>query len=62
MKVKVIEEKCAGEGFCVDEAPDMFEIIDGVAVVKSCEVPAGMEDAVCSAAEGCPTCAIELEE
>ncbi|MCC6485423.1 MAG: ferredoxin [Armatimonadetes bacterium] len=62
MKVKVIEENCAGEGFCVEEAPGVFEIVDGVAIVKVDEVPADMEDAVRSACEGCPTAAIEIED
>ncbi|MEI6915942.1 MAG: ferredoxin [Armatimonadota bacterium] len=63
MKItKIVEENCAGEGFCVDEAPDAFEIVDGVAVAKFCEVPADQEAAVRSACEGCPTAAIEIEE
>ena len=62
MKTKVDAELCVGCGACVDICPDVFDMPDETAVVKTDPVPAEHEDAVREAAEACPTEAILLEE
>lgn len=62
MKVSVIAEKCAGEGVCEAEAPEIFEIVDGLAVPKMQDVPAELEEQLRSACANCPTEAIVIEE
>lgn len=62
MKVKVIADLCAGEGVCEAEAPDIFEIIDGLAVPKMEDVPPELEEQLQNACANCPTEAIQIEE
>ncbi|MDZ7371124.1 MAG: ferredoxin [candidate division KSB1 bacterium] len=61
MKVKVDPDLCTGCELCVDTVPDVFQMGDGIAVVKSATVPAGLEDEVKEAAESCPSEAIIIE-
>ena len=62
MKVRVDPDLCTGCGLCVDQCPDVFDFEDDVAVVKMDEVPVDWEEACRSAAEECPTEAIEIIE
>ena len=62
MKAKVDPDLCTACELCVDEAPDVFEMEDDVAVEKVQVVPEGSEDAVRDAADSCPAEAIIIEE
>ena len=58
-KVEVDKEKCIGCGACTAVAPDTFEFDDdGLAKATNNEI----NDDVKTAAEGCPTEAITVEE
>ena len=67
MRVYVDQDKCTGDGLCVQYAASVFEFdIDGLAYVKgadgelqtavgaSIEVPKGLELEVIDSAEQCP--------
>ena len=67
MRVHVDQDKCTGDGLCVQYAAKVFEFdIDGLAYVKGpdgdlrtapgaeVDVPAGLELEVIDAAEQCP--------
>ncbi len=55
-KITVTDE-CIGDGLCVDEAPNTFEMNDdNVAFVK--DAGGDNEEAIMAAAEGCPVDAI----
>lgn len=62
MKISVVPELCAGEGICESDAPELFEIVDGLAVVKVETVPAELEESAREACANCPTEAIVIEE
>jgi ferredoxin len=67
MRVRVDQDKCTGDGLCVQYAADVFEFdIDGLAYVKGpdgalltapgadVEVPTSLKLEVIDAAEQCP--------
>lgn len=62
MKVEVDDSLCIGSGNCVDTCPKVFELVDGISAVKADPVPAGEEDRVREAVDGCPVTAISLVE
>lgn len=62
MKVKVIDEDCAGCGPCEDICPEVFEVVDSVAKVKVDVVPPELQEAAREAADSCPAEAIVIEE
>ena len=63
MKAKVVENLCIGCGACASLVPDMFELQDdGVACCKKNVVDKTLEEYVKTAADNCPTGAINLEE
>jgi len=62
MKVKVIEDDCAGCGACEDICPEVFEVVDGGVKVKVAPVPPELREAAKEAADSCPTEAIVIEE
>lgn len=59
MTAKVDEGTCIGCGVCVDNCPQVFELVDGVAKVIATPVPADAEDACLEAEKGCPVEAIK---
>ena len=61
MKVKIDPELCTVCMTCVDDVPEVFEMGEDVAQVKTPEVPAEFEDAVREAAEECVAEAIIVE-
>jgi len=60
MRVTIDADLCAGCGLCEQTVPEVFEVIDGVAVVKGA-VTADKEEDVKDAAENCPVDAIDVE-
>lgn len=62
MKAKVDESLCCGCGPCEDICPEVFKIIDGIAVVQAASVPPEVEDKCREAMENCPTGAISIED
>ncbi len=58
MKIRVDAEKCIGCQLCVQIAPDLFEMAEDKAIVKSETVPEGQEDNCKQAVEQCPVEAI----
>ena len=60
MKVR-IEDTCTACGLCCDTCPEVFEMGDDMAQVKSEDVPAEYEDTVQQAADECPVEAIVAE-
>lgn len=61
MKVKIDPELCTVCMTCVDDVPEVFEMGEDVAQVKTPDVPAEFEDAVREAAEECVAEAIIVE-
>lgn len=61
MKVKVDPELCTMCMTCTDDVPEVFEMGDDSAEVKTPEVPPEFEDAVRQAADDCPADAIIIE-
>ncbi|MES2271208.1 MAG: ferredoxin [Pseudomonadota bacterium] len=64
MQVRVIEERCVGQGMCLLACPELFELSDedGHAVLRSEDVPPTLEEAVRQACRGCPEQAIVISE
>jgi ferredoxin len=60
-KIEIDRDACVGDGLCVDEAPDTFEMDDeDIAVVIN---PAGDDpEAILDAAQACPSDAIILHD
>ena len=61
MKVSIDKDLCTACGLCVDSVPDVFELGDDVAEVKSADVPENLEDDVQEASDDCPVEAIIVE-
>ncbi len=61
MRAYIEEDACIGCGACVDICPEVFDMDDDVAVVKTALVPEEQEEKAEEAAAGCPTEAIELD-
>ena len=60
-KVSVDKSQCIGCGFCMSQAPEVFEFDeDGLSKAKVEQVADDSQAVV--AAEGCPTGAIEIED
>jgi ferredoxin len=61
MKAVVDEDLCAGCGACVDICPEVFEMKDDKATVKTDPIPPAVEKTCREAADACPTSAIVVE-
>ncbi|MEN3013753.1 MAG: ferredoxin [Endomicrobiia bacterium] len=61
MKVKIDKDLCTACGLCADTCPEVFEMGEDSAIVKTDVVPVEYEDKVKEAAENCPTEAIIIE-
>jgi ferredoxin len=62
MKAVIIEADCTGCGLCPSICPDVFELENDVASVKTDPVPENLKEDVLEAAESCPTEAIKLTD
>lgn len=62
MKVKVDPDECTGCELCVNECPEVFEMVGNLAVAKRDEVLSGTEESCMQAVEDCPVEAIRIEE
>ncbi|PKN00622.1 MAG: ferredoxin [Elusimicrobia bacterium HGW-Elusimicrobia-2] len=60
MRVTIDADLCTGCSLCEQTVPEVFEIVDGVAVVKGA-VTVDKEEDVKDAAENCPVDAINIE-
>ncbi|MEA2082497.1 MAG: ferredoxin [Elusimicrobiota bacterium] len=60
MRVTIDADLCTGCSLCEQTVPEVFEIVDGVAVVKGA-VTVEKEEDVKEAAENCPVDAISVE-
>jgi len=61
MKVSIDKELCSGCGLCADIVPEVFELVDDMAVVKMKIVKDTLTDQVREAADDCPAEAIIIE-
>ena len=61
MKVSIDKELCTGCGLCADSVPEVFELVDDMAVVKMKTVKDTLIDQVREAADDCPAEAIIIE-
>lgn len=62
MNVSIDAELCTGCEVCVSIAPDLFEMQEDKAIVKSAGIDASQADQCKEAAESCPVEAIKIEE
>lgn len=61
MKATVDKELCIGCGLCVSTCPDVFEMPEDKAIVKTSPVPKESEDCSKESAEVCPVEAIKID-
>lgn len=62
MKVTIDEDACISCEACVEECPDVFEMVDEKAKVKEGADLDGNGDQIKEAAESCPVECITVEE
>ncbi|MDP8230316.1 MAG: ferredoxin [Candidatus Gorgyraea atricola] len=63
MKVKVDAELCVGCGLCVNTSPELFEMKEDKAILKTKtdSVPAGQEESCKQSKDECPVDAIIID-
>jgi ferredoxin len=61
VKVNVDPDECTGCALCVDICPEVFEMLDDLAVAKQDEVLSGTEESCMQAVEDCPVEAIRID-
>ncbi len=61
MKAIVDEELCTGCGLCADTCPDVFQMQEDKAKVKTESIPDSGTDCTKDAATNCPVEAIKVE-
>ena len=62
MRVRVDEDRCESNGFCMQRAPEVFRLRDDDTLeVLNAEPDAALRDSVEAAARSCPKGAITLE-
>ncbi len=61
MKVKVDAELCVGCGLCVNTSPEIFEMQDDKAIIKSGTVPSEQEQSCQQSKDECPVEAIIID-
>jgi len=61
MKAVVDKDLCTGCGLCEDTCPEVFEVKDGIAIVKVSKVPEDLIESCKQAADDCPVEAITCE-
>ncbi len=59
-KLEVSSDRCMASGVCVATAPDHFDLVGTVAVVRNGEIDP--DETVLDAAESCPAMAILVSE
>ncbi len=62
MKAIVNQDECTGCELCVQTCPEVFEMVDDLAVAKVDSVPADAEETCRQAVEECPVECISIEE
>ncbi len=62
MKAIVNQDECTGCELCVQTCPEVFEMVDDLAVTKVDKVPADAEETCRQAVEECPVECISIEE
>lgn len=61
LKICIDREQCIGDGICVDEAPDTFDLDDDRIVILR-EGPWDDQEYIVAAAESCPLGIIALKD
>lgn len=62
MRVEVERERCVHSGYCVQLAPDVFELRRDGSHVIGAAVPPDLEDAVREAELLCPSAAVRADD
>lgn len=60
--IRVAADRCCGHHRCIEIAPDVYALDQGLNASNGMTVPAGLEAKARLAASACPESAIELEE
>ncbi len=61
MKKVTVDENCVGCGSCVEICPEVFELAEDVAVVKT-GADLSLDEKITEAAEACPVEAIHYDK
>jgi len=62
MKAQVDAELCVGCGLCADGCPEIFEMEENKAIIKTNPVPDDVKESCKKVSEDCPVEAIAIEE